>query len=124
MRDGSALPLAEGEGGVAWVIHEQEAATMMLDAFPSMEETEPGTLASEMGDCASSSDYTCSSTYEYMNGVVEFESKDFMSVKKEEDKYQYHRQDQFGDELWLLPSSSELEREHLDSRLGHSREYW
>src|SRR5258708_26289968 len=151
MRDSSALPRAEGDGGSAWVIREREAVRTVMpgpsevysevkgptldhesatlsavefNVHPSMEETDRGTLASKMGNCASSLDYTCSSTYEYTNGVVEFESEDFVSVKEEEDEYQYHHRDQFGDEIWSLPSSSESEREHLDSRLGHSQEYW
>src|SRR5258708_4279622 len=74
MRDGSAVPLAEGEGGAARVIREREAAAMKLDAFPSVGATEPEALTSEMSDCAGSSDYGYSSTYDYMKGIEEGEN--------------------------------------------------
>src|SRR5258707_12970907 len=122
MRDESAVPLAEGEGGAARVIREREAAAMKLDAFPSVEETEPEVLTSEMSDCAGSSDYGYSSTYDYMNSVEEFEN--FALVKEKEEMCQHRRWDPLGDELQTSCSSgSESEPEHLDSKSEHSREY-
>src|SRR5258708_1393541 len=122
MRDGSAVPLAEGEGGVAQVICKQEAAATKLDAFPSVEETEPKVLTSEMSDCAGSSDYGDSSTYDYMNGVEEFENSAL--AKEKEEMCQHSRWGQLRHELQTLYSSgSESEPEHLDSKLEHSQEY-
>src|SRR5258708_5118229 len=100
MRDGSALPPAEGEGGAAQVIREREAAATELDVFPSKEDTEPKVLTSGTSDYADSSDYGYSITYNYMRDVNEFE--DSVSVKETEEGHQHCRRHQLGDELKSL----------------------
>src|SRR5258708_4030959 len=100
MRDGSALPPAEGEGGAARVIREREAVATELDVFPSKEDTEPEVLTSGTSDYADSSDYGYSITYNYMRDVNEFE--DSVSVKETEEGHQHCRRHQLGDELKSL----------------------
>src|SRR5258708_8189785 len=89
MRDGSALPLAEGEGGAARIIRERETVATEPDVSPSMEETESEVLTSGTSNYADSSDYGSSSTYDYMHAIDEFPSQNFMSSHTPHDDYHF-----------------------------------
>src|SRR5258708_15405052 len=129
MTDGSALPQAEGEGGVAHVIRDSLTPDPESFALSTMEsnilsieyEIEPRVLVPESKAYADSFNYgeispmMCSSTNDYVN--------DFMSDGvKEGDGYPCCGGDQPREELQAFHLATGSESIHLNSRMEHSHE--